>query len=123
MQIVWLRFSLKYMKRSLYYRYLKCKKLMIVASIMSIVYFTLLITPTSSRIGLYYNIHMNIIRHAYRDFTHSGFQYTPTSFIIFIVTDLLLNIDLPIYVLFNIRYIEFKVYLSDILIGRKLEKE
>lgn len=123
MQVVWLIISLKIMKRSLFYRYLKCRKLMIVASIMSIVYFGLLIIPNSTGAPNYFSIKLLILRYVYKNFEENYYNYTPTTFIVLIIVDLLINLYLPIFVLFNTKFIEFKVYLSDILLGRRLEKE
>lgn len=123
MQVVWLIISLKIMKRSLFYRYLKCRKLMIVASTMSIIYFALHLIPNSAGISMFFNVKMNILRYVYQNFKQQGYDYTPTTFVLVIIADLILNIYLPIFVLFNTKFIEFKVYLSDILIGRRLEKE
>lgn len=105
------------MKRKLHYRYVQQKRTLIISSILTILYFTLLGVPFDKK-PIYSNVYLNLIKWGYKRLGNVTIE--PWLFVFSVVMDILLNIYLVFFTLFNTQNVEFKIYLKDLLYGRKI---
>lgn len=103
------------LKKSLHYHYIRIKKNLIISTILTVIYFALLIAPGFD--NYFFNQSVNLIRYWDQRATYNnGRAY----FITIIVFQVFLNIYLGVFAVFNLLTIEFKIYLWDLLYGRRI---
>lgn len=115
-QFVLLFIIMKTLKKSLHYHYIRNKRNLVISTILTVMYFVFLLAPL--KYHYFFNQSVNLMM-----FERKPGDNLPVSFSYFLTAlamQVLLNIYLGVYTVFNMRTIEFKIYLWDLLYGRRI---